>query len=171
MTMDEEENLAPKEASDKPSAVRKALDAVALISYPTGLFAGWKVTRASIRDEARKNLLHTHIIDDLEEKRETQGRTLRDELLHKGKSPQEISRELKKLEDTFYDARNTRYGEAGIKTTGDYWGHLRPSEKFNSVIQGATVSSIIIGSVILITQSKNLFKHVFGNPDDSSPSR
>jgi hypothetical protein len=171
MAMDEEENLAPKEAPDKPSAVRKVLDTVALISYPTGLFAGWKVTRASIRDEARKNLLHTHIIDDLEKDRKDRGEKLHEELLAGNKGHKDISKELKALEEDFYLKRNNRYADAGIKTTGDYWGHLRPSEKFNSVIQGATVTSIIIGSTILITQSKNLFKHVFGNPDDSSPSR
>jgi hypothetical protein len=169
------ENDIPAAADGKkPSALSKTLDFASLASYPVGIFAGWKVTRAAIRDEARKNLHHTHIIDDLEKTRETEGTALRDELLKKTgtkRSPEELSKALKQVEENFYDARNARYTSAGIRGTGDYWKHLRSSEKFNAIVQGATVSSIIIGAVILMTQSKNLFSHLLGSSEDESKSR
>lgn len=167
MAQDKDKSTTPQDT--EKSATEKALDIAAIASYPIGLYAGYKVTDVQIRDEATKNLSHTGLYYDILHTRETQGEALREELrVGNARSVDEISKDLQAIENTFYKDRTAILEKAGVKTTSDYWAHLRASEKFGAVIQGATVSSIIIGAAILMTQSKGIFKSLFGSDKDKS---
>jgi hypothetical protein len=168
--MTQEKDKTPPSPESLKSGTEKALDVAAIASYPVGLIAGYKVATTHVRDEATRNLSHTSLYKDLQEIRQQKGNALREELESKSARPIEtITKELQELESTFYKGRTERLEKAGIKSTRDYWKHLRASEKFGAVIQGATVSSIIIGAVILMTQSKDIFKDLFDK--DKSNSR
>lgn len=155
-----------------PAEQNALLNAVSIASYPVSGVIGYKVAEAQIRDEAVKNLSHDGLLKELQRKREETGGRLVQEINSPHSRPMGvISRELEQVEKSFYEGRAALFEKMGVKTTREHWSHLRSSEKFNAIIQGATVASIIIGATILVTQSKHLFSGLLGESDDQSPPR
>lgn len=163
----------PHQAEDAPSLFSKVLSWAA---YPLSAVAGLWTARKNIGDGVYERLKIDGGLDDLRDPLLVERRTLT-EGAAKNILAQQISQvrqsflaDSSSIDKLYFQKVEQRIRDLGLEPIGKQWKYVHRSHRQNAVMNGIFMSSVTLGAMLGIADSKTL-DHLLRGKESSQPER
>lgn len=165
MQPDVQDNSAPKPTGGKNTAGTPREWA----AYPLALIAGYNVFETAVRKACYKNIASQGLFNDLQNTRKQEYQALFKTA--QSHPDQNMTYAIKALETDYRLHVKERFQILGMHGAGDYWQVLKRNQKQDVLMLAATVSGVVLGALLTISDHSWVQKLGSGAKKEDDPQR
>lgn len=154
-------------AQEEPKQKSWLKTAFEWLPYPVAAAIGYYSFDVEVKKSIYRNVAKHGYFNDMQTIRNRDYEAVLQRGAQDGKS---IANELHTIEEKYRDVVHTTFRDKlGMTGMKDYWQGIQRNQKISALVMGATVTSIIVGAVLLIKENEKL-RDAFVHKDRSNSS-
>lgn len=162
----EMKNSNNNNANQESKGTAAAHAAADTLSYAVAIGTGWAATDLSVRGSMYKNFAAQGVFNELQASRKEQYKALLDDIAKGNKVG--VPQRVHNIESAYRDLTAQKFKDLGVNGFQDWWKTLKRNQKVDALVSGLTVSGVVIGALMLVTNSREFNSMVARNFDSDT---